>query len=142
MKTVHLSAVALVLVGGSFLASASAGGKEKSPLEGSWTGKAPDDKEGTITFTGNKWKLEIKGEGDFAAGTFKVDATKKPKTMDLTITDAGGKAEKYKGKSSLAIYELDGDTLKWCAGQPGKDERPTMLDDKMNLSIVFMRAKK
>ncbi len=49
-------------------------------------------------------------------GTFKIDPTAKPKTMDSTATN-GDNA----GKTMLGIYELDGDTLKICWAPPGKD---------------------
>ena len=67
--------------------------------------------------------------------------------MDLTVT--GGVAnraiEKYKGKTAKAIYELNGDQLKWCANEPGKDARPTKFgseepDDAIN--VVFKRKEK
>src|SRR5262249_11764721 len=40
-------------------------------------------------------------------GTIKIDATKKPKTIDSFPANSGGKA-------LLGIYEIEGDTLKTC----------------------------
>lgn len=51
-------------------------------------------------------------------GTVAVDASKSPKTMDVTGTDGPNK-----GKTFPAIYELDGDTLRICYDLSGK-ERP------------------
>ena len=45
---------------------------------------------------------------------------KKPKTQDFSQTSEG----ENKGKTTLGIYEIDGDTLKTCSAEPGKD-RPT-----------------
>ena len=53
-------------------------------------------------------------------GTVKIDPSRKPKHIDLTIEDG----IKFIGDTALGIYELDGDTLKWHANQPGKVERP------------------
>ena len=50
---------------------------------------------------------------------FTLDPTKKVKTIDYTIAEGANE-----GKTQLGIYELDGDTLKFCYAQPGKD-RPT-----------------
>jgi uncharacterized protein (TIGR03067 family) len=50
---------------------------------------------------------------------FTVDPSKKPKEIDYTITDGA-----EKGKMRLGIYEIDGDTVKFCFGAPG-DKRPT-----------------
>ena len=55
---------------------------------------------------------------------FTLDASKKPKTIDYQITD-GTNA----GKTQLGIYELDGDTVKFCFAAPGKD-RPTDFSSK------------
>jgi uncharacterized protein (TIGR03067 family) len=57
-------------------------------------------------------------------GTFKIDATKKPKTMDGYPSYL-----KDKSKPNLGIYELDGDKLTTCFAQPGK-ERPTKFESK------------
>jgi len=42
-------------------------------------------------------------------GTLTIDPTQTPKTLDIAVTSGD-----YKGKKSLGIYELDGDTLKLC----------------------------
>jgi uncharacterized protein (TIGR03067 family) len=47
-------------------------------------------------------------------GRFTIDASKKPKTIDVTTN----------GLKVLGIYELDGNTYRVCTGLPGK-ERPT-----------------
>jgi uncharacterized protein (TIGR03067 family) len=76
----------------------------------------------------------------------KIDSSKKPKHMDLTIKEAEGEIEKFKDQTALAIFELDGDTLKWCAAEPGSDSRPTEFPDKeggegKHLYLVFKRGK-
>jgi len=48
-------------------------------------------------------------------GTYAVDDSKSPKTMDVTGTDGPNK-----GKTFPAIYELDGDTLRICYDLSGK----------------------
>jgi uncharacterized protein (TIGR03067 family) len=59
-----------------------------------------------------------------AKGTFKIDATKKPKTIDLTFTEGPPKGIVIKG-----IYELDETTYKVCVAKPGSD-RPKVFDSK------------
>jgi uncharacterized protein (TIGR03067 family) len=49
--------------------------------------------------------------------TFKLDPTQKPAAVDLTALDG-----KYKGTVSPGIYELKGDTLRWCQSD---DEKST-----------------
>jgi uncharacterized protein (TIGR03067 family) len=64
-------------------------------------------------------------------GTFKVDVSKKPKTVDVTFTDGPNK-----GKTLLGIYELDGDTYKACFDISGK-ERPTKFESKKDTPVVL-----
>jgi uncharacterized protein (TIGR03067 family) len=72
-------------------------------------------------------------------GTFKIDATKKPKTIDSTPAGPADKAQLIRG-----IYEMDGDTFKACNAPPGKD-RPTDFDAKEgseHTMIIWQREKK
>ena len=59
------------------------------------------------------------GGSVFIKAKYTVDPSKKPKTIDYTLTEGTNK-----GKTQLGIYEIDGDTVKFCFGGPG-DERPT-----------------
>ncbi len=54
-------------------------------------------------------------------GAYTLDATKKPKTLDIDLTDGPDK-----GKKKLAIYALEKDQLKICVGAIGVT-RPTEL---------------
>lgn len=53
-----------------------------------------------------------------------IDPSKKPKTIDYSMTEGP-----TKGKTHLGIYELDGETVKFCFAAPGKD-RPTEFSSK------------
>ncbi len=78
--------------------------------------------------------------GDVYEGTFELDPTKKPKAMDMTITD--GPAP-HKGLTSRCIYALDVDHLVWCPAQPGAAERPKAFpptDSQDFLCVVFRRS--
>jgi uncharacterized protein (TIGR03067 family) len=82
--------------------------------------KAPP-KERPVTklvYEGNGWMVQV-GDKTVASGIFSLDLTKKPKEID--VMDESGVMNE---KTQLGIYELDGDTYKYClapAGQP----RPT-----------------
>ena len=51
----------------------------------------------------------------FGEGTYKLDLTQTPRRLDPTGTTGDLKGYQFTG-----IYELDGDTLKWCVANPGK----------------------
>jgi uncharacterized protein (TIGR03067 family) len=66
-------------------------------------------------------------------GTFKINATKTPKEIDLIVPEGG------KQKIVAAIYQLDGDTLKMAystlRGMEG-DRRPTSFDSKQAFVVI------
>jgi uncharacterized protein (TIGR03067 family) len=83
-------------------------------------------KEGPATklvYDGNKWMIKV-GDKVVAGGVFKIDPAKKPKEIDV-MDESGTKNEKTK----LGIYELDGDTYKYCLASAGK-ARPTAFASK------------
>jgi uncharacterized protein (TIGR03067 family) len=83
-------------------------------------------KEGPATklaYDGNKWMIKV-GDKTVASGIFKIDATKTPKEIDI-FDESGVKNDKTK----LGIYELDGDTYKFCLVPAGKP-RPTEFTSK------------
>ena len=104
------------------LAVAGDTNEDEKKLEGTWKAELEGKKvemkfakdKFTVTFTDGNKDLVFKG-------TVKIDAAKKPKQMDLTIDEG----KDFNGKTALAIYDLDGDSLKWCVNEPGKDVRPT-----------------
>jgi uncharacterized protein (TIGR03067 family) len=115
--------------------------KEVKKLEGTWVvtsatfnGKAMDElKEGLMTIAGDKLTTKGKDGKEFKQ-TFKVDPTKKPKTMDLKDVE-----KLPSTRPGLVIYDLDGDTLRLVLGPPNK--RPTEFADKGHPLITFKRKK-
>jgi len=117
---------------------------DQAKLQGTWTSDLNSEthvlkiSKETFSFT-----FEQGGEKKNVTGTFKVDPTKKPKQMDMKVT--GGTIDKFKDKTAHIIYELDGDTLKWCANEPGKEGRAEEFPDKegggKHLYLIFKRAK-
>jgi len=64
------------------------------------------------------------GEQVFLKAKIAIDPLKNPKTIDYEMTEGF-----TKGKKQLGIYEVDGDTIKFCFGKPG-GERPTDFTSK------------
>jgi uncharacterized protein (TIGR03067 family) len=98
--------------------------KEYQKFTGTWRfvsieadrAKAEEDvfKNARLIVKGNEFSM-IQGAVTYR-GTYTVDVSKKPKTIDLVFTDGP-----EKGKTSLGIYELEGDTCKLCIALTGKD---------------------
>ena len=104
--------------------------EEMKKLQGTWKQIAyerdgvtePLDEQGwepRVTFTGDTFVVTLADGSIPIKGTYKLDPTRDPKTIDWADT-VGEDA----GKTLLAIYSLEGDRLVFCAAYPGQ-ERPT-----------------
>lgn len=69
-------------------------------------------------------------------GTAKTDSSAKPKTLDVVGTNGPNK-----GRTLLAIYELEGDTLKVCYDLSGK-VRPTEFQSKAGTQLFLVTYKR
>lgn len=131
MRAFALTIAVLVLTGHGVAQDAAK--NEMGLLEGNWSmvsGEAdgfqmsPDMvKTGKRVAKNGETTISFNGQTYFKA-KFTIDATKKPKTIDYVMTEGP-----TKGKTHLGIYELNGDTVKFCFAAPGKD-RPTEFSSK------------
>jgi uncharacterized protein (TIGR03067 family) len=132
-----------ILVAGPLLAATGPGGDEPSQrdlnkLRGTWLTvslvnngktlvdeKTPPQEEPVtkLAYDGNQWLLKV-GDRTVASGIFKIDATKTPKEID--ILDGSGMRN---DQTKLGIYELDGDTYRYCLAPAGKP-RPAQFTSK------------
>ena len=124
------------------LAQDSKGTKVAAALQGTWViasingQTAPEGaSEMTLTFTGDKYHQTLAGEVN-ERGTIKLDASKKPMTIDLIITE-GTDA----GKTQLGIIEVTGDAVRANLDTPGAAQRPTDFTIKEGF-VMFVGKKK
>ncbi len=125
-RVLALLPLCLLLITASDLVSGDK--KDQDKLQGTWQfvkfsgggTEKEDAKKFKATFKGNKLTI-IEAGKDFIKGTFTLDASKKPKTMDI---DAEVDGKKH---AMLAIYELKDDNLKVAhfQGEKGSKSRPT-----------------
>ncbi len=116
--------------------------KPKSDLEGTWeVTKADENGESQVgllkakfTFKDNKLTVQI--EKETIPFTFKTDAAKMPKTID--VEEALVKEAK---ETSLGIYEISGDVLKLCMAEAELKERPTELKSAKK-KVIYLEFKK
>jgi uncharacterized protein (TIGR03067 family) len=120
--------------------------KDLAKFQGNWTlisaerdGKKTPDEEAKkikLAIQGNKFVLRKDGVV-ISEGMMTLDASKKPRAIDETIT-----AGPNKGKVFSAIYEIDDDQHRICFAAAGK-ERPTVFSsDNGQLLQVWRREKK
>jgi uncharacterized protein (TIGR03067 family) len=103
--------------------------KDRKQIEGTWQiaaleingNKSADEdakKLSVVNGSDGTWTLRSEGQ-QISKGTSTFNPTKKPKTIDFTVTEGEGNGNQYRG-----IYELGETTRKLCFAPPGK-ERPT-----------------
>lgn len=118
---------------------------ELKALAGKWevADAEVDGKKVTETFKNLELTLEngnyaVKVGGQEDKGTVTVDASKKPKAMDVTGTEGPNR-----GKTYPCVYELKDDTLTVCYGLDFKT-RPTELKtaEKSNTMLIVYKRKK
>jgi RNA polymerase sigma-70 factor (ECF subfamily) len=119
---------------------------DKDKLDGTWVAesgehggkKAAEEfvQKCKIVIAGDKITLAglVRGEKeDGVEGTFKVDPTAKPKTIDISLANR---------EDVVGIYELDGDTLKVCLVESKGNTRPTEFGGTgQQVLIVLKRSK-
>jgi uncharacterized protein (TIGR03067 family) len=76
---------------------------------------------------------------------FKVDSSKKPKTIDMKVKE-GSKVKEgpddHEGETARGIYQLEGDELTWCVNEPGSDNRPKEFATKEGTKTVLFKLKR
>ena len=148
MRTMLVGLAAGMLLAMAAVADEGKGDQDK--LQGTWKAeKAEQDgkeqanaDEHTLTFAGDTFTITRKDQV-ILKGTFTLVVTKKPRQIDLAVKESrGGKDD---GKTAKGIYELNGDTLKWCTAGPGKDARPgefATAEGDERLLVTLRREKK
>jgi uncharacterized protein (TIGR03067 family) len=100
--------------------------KDRKLIEGTWrivalvvNGVKSSDEDvkklSVVNGLDGTWAIFSEGQ-EVAKGTNSFDPTKKPKTIDFTITAGGGKGNVHRG-----IYELGEKSRKLCFAPAGKD---------------------
>lgn len=148
MRSTVAVAVGVLLAGS--LAAGGADDKEVKGLKGRWVsekfvwaGRESGEGEKMILVVGDdsvSWQyVTVMGNAAKSsenAYTYKLDPSKKPMEIDLTITDGP-----LKGQTFPAVYQLDRDTLKLCRAQPGQ-KRPTEFASKKGSDTIFLTLKR
>jgi len=110
-------------------------------LEGSWVGcevRRPLI-DWTLTIKGNQFSLVREDLSVWYKGLLKLNKNCRLKKIDLVVTDTA--VQISNGKTSLGIYEVDGDTLTIIATDPGDHLRPLSFDEPGKSSEFYFTKK-
>jgi uncharacterized protein (TIGR03067 family) len=143
MRPLVAIGVAVLLVGAD--APADAVKKDLAKFEGEWLmtsgerdGQAiPEEylKKGRRAFKDGEVTVTL-GDMLLMKARVTLDPGKTPRTIDYDVTDGF-----FKGKKQLGIYEIDGDTVKFCFTNPDQD-RPTDFTAKTGSGRTLSTWKK
>jgi squalene-hopene/tetraprenyl-beta-curcumene cyclase len=117
--------------------------QEPNPLAGTWvvvstTNEGKDDsqlKDFTASFAGGKVRFRSK-DGKEHTGTYVLENSKKPATIDFVPADGP-----HQGKTLKGIFAVGKQDLKLCLGKEGQ-ERPTAFSSKPTEATVLLVLKK
>lgn len=128
-------------------ALSQAGDAKKSKVEGTWIVKSvtingkkskEDLKNSKLVISGNKYTLNIGGKEE-GHGTFKVDTSKKPHTIDIMAVSPKGKKA-----TIIGIFKIEDNTMTVCAVPSGKERPDTFAcpPGSQRQLVVYERQKK
>jgi uncharacterized protein (TIGR03067 family) len=147
MKSASVIAVTLALCAGPL--TAAPGPKDEKDevkkFEGEWTFVSWEHSGQTLpkevlditkwSVKGDKYSFEMGEQQE--EGTIKIDASKKPATLDFDITSGNDK-----GKKQVGIYKIDGDTMTICLARPGEEKRPSEFKSTEEDGHILVTIKK
>jgi uncharacterized protein (TIGR03067 family) len=126
-------------------ARADEGAQDRKALQGTWelTGlvfdgqTVPADKVKGVRFAITGEMLVMTGLDGRRPFSFKLDPTRKPRAIDLTPLEGP-----FKGKTTPAIYELTGDTLRLCMSNKEIKDRPTRFEAPQGTQLAVFTLKR
>jgi uncharacterized protein (TIGR03067 family) len=136
--------VVLTLVLSFALTARGGDDKDGDTIQGTWLpataelgGKQfPDEVRKSIKLVVKDDRYTVTVGKQVDQGTAKLNPAAKPKELDITGTEGPNK-----GKTILAIYERDGDTLRVCYDLSGKS-RPTEFKTREDTQLFLVTYKR
>jgi uncharacterized protein (TIGR03067 family) len=140
-----LALVAGAMVWGGAVAAPAADKDDAKALDGTWqvVSQTTDGKQDVIAkdagdmvvVSGGRYTVK-QGDREVCSGTFTLDATKTPMTIDNAVAEGDDK-----GKTARGIYRVAGDEVKVSWSRPGETDRPAGFDAKSYRLTTLKRVK-
>jgi len=113
----------------------------RSELEGTWIGCEVRKPliDWTLTIKGNQFSLVREDLNVWYKGLLRLNKNCRLKKIDLRVINTAVPISN--GKTSLGIYEVDGDTLTIVTTEPGDHLRPFSFDEPGKYSEFFFTRK-
>jgi uncharacterized protein (TIGR03067 family) len=143
MKRLVLSVLVVFAIAAAVVGCGSSNTSSgNTELQGTWKATDPNDSATTVTFTfnGNQWTMVLAStsasQSFQESGTFTLDSTANPKTIDMLFVSSVPAAPGIAGTTSLGIYQLSGTSLTLELGDPTSATRPTAFTDDNRIDLV------
>jgi uncharacterized protein (TIGR03067 family) len=110
---------------------------DEEMLQGAWTCTS-GRRRASFLVCGNLFAIHFI-DGDIYMGSFVLDPVASPRTMVVTIHEG---PSRHRGLSAHCIYELEGDTMRWCTAGPDRTGAPAAFPpegDPNYLCLVLQR---
>ena len=141
LKNSLLATIAGMAMAASLMASGTQLTTTPSTLQGTWrltslNGRAipAQGPQITLSIVGERYQQATDGKVT-ERGTLKLDGSKQPMTVDLTITEGDDS-----GKAQMGIVEVTDGTLRMCLDTPGAGQRPAEFAVKDG--VILFEARK
>lgn len=105
-------------------------------LQGTWKGEEIGGPGGQVELvvTGNRMRYSGLGGREWYEGTFEIDSSHAPPRAVMTIEKCA--MPQFVGTKAPAVFELQGDTMKFAGNRPGSTDYPTAFEPT-GLTRVF-----
>jgi uncharacterized protein (TIGR03067 family) len=110
---------------------------DAATLQGKWEGEEIGNNPGPcyLTVSGKDMEFRAADPNEWYKGTFTLREDTNPRQVILVIT--GCSADQYVGKTTYAIYRLEGGTLTITGNEPGNPDVPAAFDSPDSRRFAF-----
>ena len=132
----RLVSLALAATLAQTLVAADGDAKARQELVGTWRGRVVDGAKGHVLTISVELIQGKRGRQKLGEGSFTLDTSANPCRLDAT------KLKSRRPETYLGIYSLEGDTLKWCVGTPGRPRPTEFRTGGSQFYLLLKREKK
>jgi uncharacterized protein (TIGR03067 family) len=108
-------------------------------LQGTWD-SVFGRREAELLIAGGLFTMRF-ADGAVYMGAFRLEQAAWPRGIDMRIDEG---PREHRGKIALCAYEIDGESLRWCAAEPGANDRLSAFppeNDPRYLYLEFRRVR-
>ena len=114
---------------------------DATTLQGTWNGRQlnnTSDHQCSLIISGNNYEFQDEADSNsWNKGTFTLREDTNPRQYIAVVSECH--VPQFEGKTVMAIYRLENDTLTMASSAPGKSEAPAAFDARGVAQMEFKR---